>query len=603
MEKSNNRGKDGLQEVPSTSGVSRDKQGADKENKTLSGSNNTTLTKKPPREILNKAERKKMIKLAHDYNDVDAESNEESRHFSRAQTYSNLVGARVTWESMKKDVKMYVKECQYCQEFNERMNVPERNQSRSPSPMPQTWRYVEVDLCLLTQSHDGFLGVIVVRDTCTNWIEASPFKTPNSKEVADFLFYLICRHGYPKINLNNQSRQYCRSVWERLKAYTGVEVTVTLTPFSRHYDPFKESKDTALGSLLRNLKNEKNRWTYKLQEILLMNRTTVHKDEEHSPFEMMYGRKAVTPLLNPEEIDLSKLKNVVLDPKSAADNLEAIPGMFTVDVEECQDDVVFKKPKLKIVAQKKKSNVGTSQSSDKEGDAMTYDSSFIASALSKTISILDGAPGVFLQYPKQKKDFKTVKEINSYNRGFLPTNRVWRETICKVLNLVSEGSCDQRIQSSYLGTPKSVDTILGDGNCLFRAISKEITLSEEHHALIRKYTVDFIITSPYSPVFSALINGDTSKYVSDSQMDENGIWGTEVEVMALATMLHTPIVIYTRRTNGDSSWERYPPVDWLEKGHDNLLARCVYLDHTGNHFNRVLSVTPKPFVLPEMTDK
>ena len=88
--------------------------------------------------------------------------------------------------------------------------------------------------------------------------------------------------------------------------------------------------------------------------------------------------------------------------------------------------------------------------------------------------------------------------------------------------------------------------ILGDGNCLFRALSQLLFEKEDYHQQIRKVLIEILILN--SEVFS--------KYCTDSSLDEHvahmkyeTIWGTDIEIQSCCCILpSTPdICVYTEK--------------------------------------------------------
>ena len=70
-------------------------------------------------------------------------------------------------------------------------------------------------------------------------------------------------------------------------------------------------------------------------------------------------------------------------------------------------------------------------------------------------------------------------------------------------------------------------------------------------------------------------------------MDTLGTWGTEVEIIALATLLNTRIAVFYRPASAKKpSWYYYNPEISSDKLHD----MSIYLRNPGNHFERVRSV-------------
>ena len=54
--------------------------------------------------------------------------------------------------------------------------------------------------------------------------------------------------------------------------------------------------------------------------------------------------------------------------------------------------------------------------------------------------------------------------------------------------------------------PHTGDTIEGDGNCLFRAISKEVTGTQKNHEAVRDAIVNFMV----APAIVATVTSQTS---------------------------------------------------------------------------------------------
>jgi hypothetical protein len=76
-------------------------------------------------------------------------------------------------------------------------------------------------------------------------------------------------------------------------------------------------------------------------------------------------------------------------------------------------------------------------------------------------------------------------------------------------------------------------------------------------------------------------------YVRKVKMDKLGTWGTDVEIIALATLLSTRITVYHRPPSSETSiWFNYDPLVPSDIIHDI----SIYLNNPTNHFERVMSV-------------
>lgn len=80
------------------------------------------------------------------------------------------------------------------------------------------------------------------------------------------------------------------------------------------------------------------------------------------------------------------------------------------------------------------------------------------------------------------------------------------------------------------------------------------------------------------------LNTNVSEYLA-SGMRNNGVWATEIEILATASLLNTDIVVFAR-CGEKMDWLRYPSSLSL----DVLTEEVIFLSNeTKNHFNVVLS--------------
>lgn len=92
-----------------------------------------------------------------------------------------------------------------------------------------------------------------------------------------------------------------------------------------------------------------------------------------------------------------------------------------------------------------------------------------------------------------------------------------------------------------------IDTIMGDGNCFFRAILKEMFGTEDHHFALRTTITAHIATDhQFRSILLPLSDFDTDDELQDDidRMKTNGHWAGTWVIFAMATYLQTPIDIY-----------------------------------------------------------
>ena len=95
-----------------------------------------------------------------------------------------------------------------------------------------------------------------------------------------------------------------------------------------------------------------------------------------------------------------------------------------------------------------------------------------------------------------------------------------------------------------LKPPDKVFVIRGDGNCYFRALSFILTGTEIYHIQIRQAIFDFIeIHYDNLNIFlDQFVDG--GHYLRKKKMRENGTWGTELEIIATATIAKRDVIMY-----------------------------------------------------------
>ena len=95
--------------------------------------------------------------------------------------------------------------------------------------------------------------------------------------------------------------------------------------------------------------------------------------------------------------------------------------------------------------------------------------------------------------------------------------------------------------------PCQFEEIIKDGNCLFRCLAKVITGSQEAYPKVRGEICRYIATTAKEKLgwCSHTTNETPLKYLLRTQMDENNIWGTEMEILAASAILETDIYVAT----------------------------------------------------------
>lgn len=177
----------------------------------------------------------------------------------------------------------------------------------------------------------------------------------------------------------------------------------------------------------------------------------------------------------------------------------------------------------------------------------------------------------------------------------------WKNTACQLLEqmtglpIVNKTTTPDPIVLSDSSEiiPNIRDAVIGDGHCLFRAISKEVTGTESNFNVFRHIAALYLRTNPQlvSYIYTRYDRSITDsthieRYITNSRLLQRG-WGSDVEIRAISTVLN--IDIYTFCTSGHSRlWEK--SYSFTSTATTPVTSNAIYLFHTinQNHYDRVV---------------
>ncbi|VDI19187.1 Hypothetical predicted protein [Mytilus galloprovincialis] len=172
---------------------------------------------------------------------------------------------------------------------------------------------------------------------------------------------------------------------------------------------------------------------------------------------------------------------------------------------------------------------------------------------------------------------------------FKPLSLVLKRKLCTIMRITTKHIFKPFSTNIFqMGPPSATKTITGDGNCLFRAISYAISNRQEFFQTIRKAIVVHLMRN--EDMFKSFLQPrfkTVREHLQTLKMDQYGVWGTELEIIACADLLKTDIFTFYH-----GSWIRYSSTQICSKNNVNILA--IYLKHDSNinHYEVVTAVTP-----------
>ena len=155
--------------------------------------------------------------------------------------------------------------------------------------------------------------------------------------------------------------------------------------------------------------------------------------------------------------------------------------------------------------------------------------------------------------------------------------------------------------------PHIRDSIRPDGNCLYRAISKQVTGSQDNHMALRLAMIQFMLHDEHAVAVARLMNvkfrGDVlddherkrravaalQGYIRKHGVDRLSTWGTEKEIRVIATMLQLEIFTFSGSSKGQRRWVHFLPV-FSKPSCMSMYGYKIFLYHnrSGDHYDCVI---------------
>ena len=84
---------------------------------------------------------------------------------------------------------------------------------------------------------------------------------------------------------------------------------------------------------------------------------------------------------------------------------------------------------------------------------------------------------------------------------------------------------------------------------------------------------------------TSYLNQSVNDYMTASAMDKCGVWATDEEIMATASLISTDIIVYAKHGK-NMQWLIYPASFSLQE----TTETAIYLENRSDHFSAVLGV-------------
>jgi len=224
-----------------------------------------------------------------------------------ARATKRIMGQRVTWSCMNKDVTQWVKDCQTCSRAKV---IRQPAAALQPIPVPrQRFSHIHVDIVgPLPVSREGFRYLFTIIDRSSRLLEAVPLANVETDTCRDALIsQWVARFGVPAHLTSDQGAQFTSALWARLCDVIGTHHNTT-TAYHPQSNSLVERDHRRLKDAFKARMAAAD-WPQHLSWVLLDIKNAPKEDTGKSTAQMVYGTSLTLPaqLAFGEELPVDKI--------------------------------------------------------------------------------------------------------------------------------------------------------------------------------------------------------------------------------------------------------------------------------------------------------
>ena len=230
-----------------------------------------------------KSRRMKILQVAHD----------RLGHL-RTKKVIKIIRKRFTWSLMSKDVGKYCESCPECQRMNKhgQKRVPMVERVTITEPFEQ----VALDLVgHMPIAKGGYRFILTSVCMASKWPDAVALKSVTAKAVAEAAMEIFCRTSLPLQILTDRGAQFTSKLMQGLCDILSIE-RIRTTAYHPQTNGVLERLHGTLESILGKAHVKGLDWVKQLPYALFALRQAPNRDTHLSPYELVFGRLARTPL-------------------------------------------------------------------------------------------------------------------------------------------------------------------------------------------------------------------------------------------------------------------------------------------------------------------
>ena len=222
-------------------------------------------------------------------------TNPLSGHRGLAKTLER-VERHFVWPFMRGDVDRYVHSCHICQ-----VTAPART-PKAPLGVTKLndapFARVAVDILgpINPASASGKRFILTYVDLCTRYCDAISLRSIESEAVAQALFEICSRVGFPEVLTSDNGTNFTSRTFEAFLSLLKVRHIRTSVYHAQSNGVCERYNGTLKRCLRRIAMDDPRHWDKAIPAVLFAYRDTQHSSTGYSPFELIYGHQVRGPL-------------------------------------------------------------------------------------------------------------------------------------------------------------------------------------------------------------------------------------------------------------------------------------------------------------------
>ncbi|KAL5488701.1 hypothetical protein EMCRGX_G017682 [Ephydatia muelleri] len=402
-----------------------------------------------------------------------------------------------------------------------------------PIPVKAPWYHIGIYFIgpVNPTSRQGNRFVLTISDYFSKFVEAVPLPSKNADGVYNVLFKIFMRMGIPKVLTTDNGSEFRNDLEMRLAKALGVKRIYTTSYHPQGNGLDERFNQTLQNMLVKFIMDKKDVWDVFLDTCVYAYNTSVHESTSFSPFEVIFGCRALMPV----DIEIDKETPII--------NNEATSG---ADIERLSEFVLKKdcKRKKRAGAKLETRYVGPYMIMKIHGQGF-----YRLKQVGNEECVVERINGAHLkpyQVADESSEIKLtmkVKLLSSIGQYV----KIGKKASVRCLEFV-RGNISHVPEPCAFSTfhqPAVTGRILGDGSCFFRALAHVVTGSQEDHYELRVIKHNMQHNAEDLSCYLEA-NDCMEDYLVRPDMQSPSVWATEQEIFAAAYMLATPIFVFSK---------------------------------------------------------